>query len=296
MMFNFRQAMVAGLAVSLISLTSLAAADDWVATKLRGTVLQFVDQQWQPLKRGDIVPDSRFVRTAPNGMVELTRGAETVSLDPNSQVRIFDKGGVKPYTTVKQDFGIVSVEAEVRDVQHFAVVTPFLAAVVKGTRFVVASGRSTAWVKVRRGHVLVEDAHEHTHVMLEVGQHAAMDMRKGPGMVVAGIGPLAAIVDAHGDAVVSDDGSSESSGKGKSATAGSNGNGHSGEGNSGNSGNSNSGNSNSGNSNSGKGNSGNGNSGNGNSGNGNSGNGNSGNGNSGNGNSGNGNGGDGEDD
>lgn len=137
-MFNFRQALFAGLAVSLISFTSLAIADDWVATKLRGTVLQFVDRQWQPLKRGDIVPDSRFVRTAPNGMVELTRGAETVSLDPNSQVRIFDKGGAKPYTTFKQDFGIVSVEAEVRDVQHFAVVTPFLAAVVKGTRFVVA--------------------------------------------------------------------------------------------------------------------------------------------------------------
>ena len=268
-----------GLALSLISFTSLAFADDWVATKLRGTVLQFVDQQWQPLKRGDIVPDSRFVRTAPNGMVELTRGAETVSLDPNSQVRIFDKGGAKPYTTVKQDFGVVSVEAEVRDVQHFAVVTPFLAAVVKGTRFVVASGRSTAWVKVRRGHVLVEDMHEHSHVMLEVGQHAAMDMRKGQGMVVAGTGTLAAIVDSNGDAVVSDDGSSESPGKGNSATAGSNGNGNNGSGNSGNrksatpgsNGNGNSGDGNSGDGNSGDGNSGKGNSGKGNSGKGNSG-------------------------
>ncbi len=237
MMFNFRQGLFAGLALSLISFTSLAFADDWVATKLRGTVLQFVDQQWQPLKRGDIVPDSRFVRTAPNGMVELTRGAETVSLDPNSQVRIFDKGGAKPYTTVKQDFGVVSVEAEVRDVQHFAVVTPFLAAVVKGTRFVVASGRSTAWVKVRRGHVEVEDSHEHTRVMLAVGQSAAMDMRKGQGMTVAGGGTIAPIVDVHGDVVVSDNGSGESldngpgesSGKGKSATAGSNGNGNSGE-------------------------------------------------------------------
>ena len=273
MMFNFRQGLFSGLALSLISFTSLAFADDWVATKLRGTVLQFVDQQWQPLKRGDIVPDSRFVRTAPNGMVELTRGAETVSLDPNSQVRIFDKGGAKPYTTVKQDFGVVSVEAEVRDVQHFAVVTPFLAAVVKGTRFVVASGRSTAWVKVRRGHVEVEDMHEHSHVMLEVGQHAAMDMRKGPGMMVAGAGTLAAIVDAHGDAVVSD-GSSESSGKGKSATAGSNGNGNSGNGKSataGSNGNGNSGDGDSGDGDSGDGNSGKGNSGKGNSGKGNSG-------------------------
>jgi len=149
---------------------------------------------------------------------------------PKRSVSIFDKGGAKPYTTVKQDFGIVSVEAEVRDVQHFAVVTPFLAAVVKGTRFVVASGQSTAWVKVRRGHVEVEDSHEHTHVMLAVGQSAAMDMRKGQGMTVAGSGTIAAIVDAQGDAVVSDDGSAESSGKGMSATALSSGNGESGDG------------------------------------------------------------------
>lgn len=67
--------------------------------------------------------------------------------------------------------------------------------------------------------------------MLAVGQSAAMDMRKGQGMTVAGGGTIAPIVDAHGDVVVSDNGPGESSGKGKSAIAGSNGNadGNSGE-------------------------------------------------------------------
>lgn len=43
-----------------------------------------------------------------------------------------------------------------RNVQQLSVETPYMAAVVKRTRFVVTSGRTTTEVDVIRGHVAVE--------------------------------------------------------------------------------------------------------------------------------------------
>ena len=188
-------------AASLFSVNA-ATADDWTASKLRGQVLQLVGNQWVPLQRGDVVPDTRYVATTDNGHVELTRGGETIALDPSSRIRIFDKGGAKPFTTVKQDFGTVAVEANVENVQHFAVQTQYLAAVVKGTRFIVTSGKTGASVSVRRGHVEVDDQHNQTHVTLSVGQSATVDTVATAGAItVAGDGKLPQVLDKKGEPV-----------------------------------------------------------------------------------------------
>ena len=183
------------IALAILFLVGPAVADDWVAVKLRGTVSQFVDQQWQPLKRGDVVPDARFIRTALNGVVQFSRGGETIDLQPNTQIQIFDRHGAKPFTTVNQSFGTVAIEANVENVQHFSVQTPFLAAVVKGTKFVVTSGRTASRVKVNRGHVLVEDNHDQSHVTLSVGQSASVDTTRAAGnIVVSGTGQLPVVL------------------------------------------------------------------------------------------------------
>ena len=120
------------LIVAMSSTMTMAAfADDWVAVKLRGQVLQLVGDDWSRLQRGDVVSDDRVIRTLGNGRVDLQRDAEVISLGGNTQIQIKDKTG-KRYTTVQQYFGTVEVEAEVQNVQHFAVQTPLLAAVVKG--------------------------------------------------------------------------------------------------------------------------------------------------------------------
>ena len=78
----------------------------------------------------------------------FTRRLETLDLGPDTQVQIHDRGtAAKPNTVVQQHFGTVSVEAQVENVQHVAVETPYLAAVVKGTRFTVTSGKTerSAW-------------------------------------------------------------------------------------------------------------------------------------------------------
>ena len=301
-----------GVTAILALLATPAFADDWQAAKLRGIVLQLVDNQWQPLQRGDIVSDTRVIRTTVSGHAEFTRGGETIDLEPNTQIQIFDKAHhQKPFTTVVQQFGTVSVEAQVQNVQHFAVETPYLAAVVKGTRFVVTANKTGGSVAVNRGHVAVTDKLSKTHTLLGVGQSAVIDKAAtGGALVVQGVGQLPEVLTGSNQPVTVE--TSNNSGgiglklghsKGDDGidvhVGGNDGVSLKVSGNNGVSvnagglkiglGNGNSGNGNSGNGNSGNGNSGNGNSGNGNSGNGNSGNGNSGNGNSGNGNSGNGN-------
>jgi hypothetical protein len=192
----------AALGAAMLLLPVAAWADDWTADKLRGQVVQLVDNQWQPLKRGMVVPDSRIIRTMKTGKVTFMRGTETVDLGPDTQIQIYDKAGAKPFTTVKQYFGSVSVEADVRKVQHFGVDTPFLAAVVKGTRFTVTSGKGGSSVSVRRGHVAVENLHTHSHVTLSVGQTATVGAGKADGeTAVSGSGKLPAVVDGSGNPV-----------------------------------------------------------------------------------------------
>ena len=158
--------------VALVALLPLSAlADDWTAIKLRGHVLQLVDGQWEPLARGDIVPDNRVIRTLRDGRVEFQRDNETISLAADTQIQISDRSGRK-FTTVTQYFGVVEVEADVREVQHFAVETPYLVAVVKGTRFVVRSGDRGAEVKVHRGLVEVTGSEDGLVANIPAGQTA----------------------------------------------------------------------------------------------------------------------------
>ena len=168
------------MAAFLLAVTAgMAFADDWTVTRLRGTVQHMVGGQWQPLERGSVVPDERRIFTRSNGHVTLVRGNESVELGPNTQIEIHDQGGRKPFTTVLQYAGVLTVEAERRNVQHFAVRTAYLAAVVKGTRFTVTARSSGGSVEVLRGQVSVEDKQSKETVLIVAGQKAKVDKRGG---------------------------------------------------------------------------------------------------------------------
>jgi hypothetical protein len=205
---------ILGVLLALL-LPAAAHADDWVAIKLRGDVLQLVDGAWQELGRGDVVPDDRVIRTLRNGRVDFARDSETISLAGNTQIQIRDKAGER-YTAVTQYFGTVEVEAEVRNVRHFEVRTPFLAAVVKGTRFIVKSGKDESSVEVKRGRVEVTDVHTGLNALVPAGQTATVTAEGafalkgrgasrnsvlGPDGVVIGVGGVSASVAANGVAV-----------------------------------------------------------------------------------------------
>lgn len=164
----FRALLLASAAVA--GLTVPAFADDWVATKLRGLAFVHNDGAWQPLERGDAVTDLDVVRTLPSGRAEFTRGTEVISLAGDSQIRIVDAAG--KFTTVHQAYGKVTVDADKENVQHFAVRTPYIAAVVKGTVFTVVVRNGRAEVSVDEGRVQVQEPLHQLSVDVHPGQKA----------------------------------------------------------------------------------------------------------------------------
>jgi hypothetical protein len=174
---------------------SAAWADDWTAVRLRGVVMELVNGGWERLERGDVVSDDRVIRTG-NGRVTFVRGEETIELGANTQIQIFDQPRSRPYTTVRQYFGEVSIEAEVKDVEHFAVQTPYMVAAVKGTRFIVLSDEDGSEVRVRRGAVAVESIGHGAHTLIVAGQSASAG--EGTALNVAGGGDLPEVLGPDG--------------------------------------------------------------------------------------------------
>jgi hypothetical protein len=177
--------LIATFAVVLL-LTVPAFAADWVVLRLRGGVEVMVDGNWVPLKRGDVVGNEQVIRTLADGHADLQRDMEVMTLGSNTEIRI-RQDSETGYTTVLQDFGRVEVDAEARRVKHFEVQTPYLAAVVKGTHFIVNSDSDGATVTVDRGAVSVQSVASERITTIKVGQIATV-MRKSD-LVVSGLGP-----------------------------------------------------------------------------------------------------------
>ncbi|MBO9198311.1 FecR domain-containing protein [Rhizobium sp. 16-449-1b] len=299
-----------------------AADDDWHVAKTTNQVKFTLDRaNWSDVHVGDVIPNKAWLSTGPRGRLQLTRGVETISLQPSTLASITTSGFFSRKTEILQQVGSVDLEIEKRSQPHTTVQTPFLAAVVKGTSFHVTVGKTKASVSVDRG--LVEVTSFASGQRSDIGPRQSATVDRKQGMSVSGqvepsivsVPRSAARIPAIGQVKLSEapttahrvsageaapdkksdnvGGKSSSNGKAGSSSGNASGNGNSGH-NAGGNGKGNNGNGNgnggaSGNGNSGGGNgNGNGGSGNGN-GNGNGGNGGSGNG-GGNGNNGGGNG------
>jgi hypothetical protein len=138
------------------------------------------------LKPGDTI------RTGRNGRVLLVRGAETMLVSANSQVVVPTTSGSGRSTLIQQA-GSVLLDVEKRNVQHFEVETPFLAAVVKGTQFRVTVTAAGARVDVTRGQVEVADFRSGQYALVQPGQAASVSGNGAPGLNLSGAGRLNAI-------------------------------------------------------------------------------------------------------
>lgn len=161
-------------------------AEDWVATRLRGTAEQMVRGQWIPLERGARVLDGQSVRTGADGRVDLTRGTEIIQLSAGTQIEVHEGAG--KLTSIEMSAGMITAEVERRNVQHFSVQTTYLAAIVKGTIFRVSLGGGSAHVAVDRGTVQVQDLLNDLVVDIVQGQEAQVSQSQplevaGPGAV-----------------------------------------------------------------------------------------------------------------
>jgi len=163
---------------SLCLSTSIASADDWKIVKIGGDARVFRDGAWAKLKLGDVVSDDSVVHTLADSAMQLTRDKESISLAADTEIQIQDRVGER-YTTVHEHFGTVGVEANIDNVKHFAVQTPFMAAAVKGTIFGVRTDSSHSTLVVQRGLVEVTDAKRNTLTDVPAGQAAKVNEAHG---------------------------------------------------------------------------------------------------------------------
>jgi hypothetical protein len=161
---------------------SRSTGEVWIATA--GEAKQVSLKQDETLKPGDTI------RTGRNGRVLLIRGEETMIIAPNSVVGLplEKKDGLS--TTILQQAGSILLDVEKRNVKHFEVETPYLAAVVKGTQFSVTVSATGTRVDVRRGQVEVADFKSGQIAQVLPGQIATSFAHGKPGLSLTGAGVL----------------------------------------------------------------------------------------------------------
>lgn len=180
-------------ALILGTASGASAADDgvWSVSKSSGEVwLATSGTQQVSLNQEETLKPGDTIRTGRNGRVLLVRGEETILISPNSVVGVpaDKKEGLS--TTIIQRAGSILLEVEKRNVKHFEVETPYLAAVVKGTHFSVTVGAGSTKVGVLRGQVEVSDFRTGQIAQVMPGQVATAFEHGKPGLSLSGSGTL----------------------------------------------------------------------------------------------------------
>src|SRR5262245_59622479 len=180
-------------AVALVIASSAFAADDgsWSVKKSSGEVWMGTSGvQQASVKTDEVLKPGDTIRTGRNGRVLLVRGEESILIAPNSVVGLPAEKKEGLSTTIKQQAGSILLEVEKKNVKHFEVETPYLAAVVKGTQFRVTVSASGATVDVVRGQVEVSDHKSGQIAMVMPGQHASVSSHGNAGLSLGGSGTL----------------------------------------------------------------------------------------------------------
>ena len=178
--------------VSSLMLTGGAAAEQWHVAQSSGAIWVGSDvAQLVSLGPTADIPAGATVMTGDGARALLVRGTQTMLIGSNAVVTVpdGDSGGI---TTVLQRAGEVTFDVDRQKVKHFAVETPYLAAVVKGTNFTVRIDDDGATTSVARGLVEVTNLATGERVDTPAGQRAQVS---GPAakFTVSGSGQLAVI-------------------------------------------------------------------------------------------------------
>ena len=184
-------------AVFMLATASVAfAADggDWTVHKSSGEVwLTGSGVQQASLKQEDVLKPGDTVRTGRTGRVLLKRGDEMILVSPNSVVGVPAEKKEGLSTTIRQQAGSILLDVEKRNVKHFEVETPYLAAVVKGTQFRVTVNAGKTTVDVVRGQVEVADFKSGQIAQVMAGQHATAFANGKSGLSLGGSGTFSPI-------------------------------------------------------------------------------------------------------
>ena len=171
----------------LIIFASSAEAADWTIQKLSGQVWVISDRTSPGvLDKKTLLTSGDTLQTGPNGRVLLVRDEETIVVAPNTVISLPGGATDSGITRILQQAGSIVVKAQKREVEHFQIETPYLAAIVKGTEFVVTLETGTADVEVITGEVEVADYKSGEIASIKQGQAARSQGDRG--LILRGTG------------------------------------------------------------------------------------------------------------
>jgi len=191
---HLSSALAAAFIVVAASAAFAVDGGDWTVSKSSGEVwLTGSAVQQASLKQEDVLKPGDTVRTGRTGRVLLKRGEEMIMVSPNSVVGVPAQNKEGLSTTIMQQAGSILLDVEKRNVKHFEVETPYLAAVVKGTQFRVTVNAGKTTVDVVRGQVEVADFKSGQIAQVMAGQHATAFANGKTGLSLGGSGALSPI-------------------------------------------------------------------------------------------------------
>ena len=130
--------------------------DKWLVTQLSGDA-RVLHPGLQPASakvNTQLTPGDTLL-TGPTGRATLVRGADYIVVAPRSELRLPSAPQPTGFTRVIQNLGTLLFKVQHTGIPHFAVDTPMLAAVVKGTTFTVVVDQQRSAVQVIQGAVQV---------------------------------------------------------------------------------------------------------------------------------------------
>jgi|GEM_PF-1516439 len=133
-----------------------SASDSWKITKITGQAwVGREDVQRIALTPGDALVAGNIIETGASGTVTLSKGGSEILVAPGSRMALPNEEPNSLSTRILHSLGTLLLTVEKRATEHFEVTTPFLSAVVKGTRFTVSVTPEAAAVHVVEGLVQV---------------------------------------------------------------------------------------------------------------------------------------------
>jgi hypothetical protein len=183
--------LASAFALLLVSLCAPAQAQTWTVERVQGPAWIQDGTKRTPVEVGVVIGPGVQIITAQGARVKLTGPQGGMMVGPNTSIEM-RPGMAGLETTAVQRNGVVEFNLTKHQQPYFSVETPAMAAVVKGTRFVVMVAGPRSDVGVREGVVEVQDFRSGSMATLRAGERAATRQSLS-GLLVGGPGALPTI-------------------------------------------------------------------------------------------------------
>jgi len=163
--------------------------EQWRVLQLAGHAQgRLDDAPFHALAEGETLPPGTEIVTEPGGKLTIAHGKDRLTVSPATRLQIVRRPPGTVWDRLLQSFGSVIYDVEPRKDRTFGVDAPYLAAVVKGTKFVVTVKPDQNSVHVDRGRVEVTSSDGVSRVMVEVGQTAIASPTQFRGLQLSSAG------------------------------------------------------------------------------------------------------------